>query len=734
MGGEDMTSHDTFVGRLCGYIFTERPEPLANLKVVVSAFMLVVSGFFISGCAHDLSVASLEVNQSVQYLGNPANADNSLTLVRGRRTTVRMNVGVSGAGSVAGVDGQLQVFKDGIAITGSPFSAENGPITAPLSPDREETHHTLNFEFEIPGLGFVGPDTSDVKLIATVDPAGTITEPDETNNSMTLDHLSFECRRSPSIAYVPINYTFAEPDPANMGLPSVVKMLPGIGDDFIWHTYPIPDPPNYYAAAVPPINLATDVDASIATLLTDLEATRVLLFPQPDYIYGWIPGNPIAGNGWAAGIGSGNAAFGNTQDSPNRYQRTFAHEIGHLLGLSHNSLLLDPEVGFDGGFSGLEVTATDDCDPAGVQGTKCRALKDFMYAGQLTTAAWIAPTTYDFIAGHSLTQNAGCAFTLPPLQIEEVLLIQGQFVRPGCEIVDCCPGCPGPGILEEIYELSAPMVLTRENPKGTRRIELRNAEGELLFGQNFEVSFETSDSEKLANVAPFTLVVPKIAHVDQVVLLSDGKEIARQVRSPNAPVIQLLSPKQGETLADRKVVKWEASDKDGEKMVFSLQYSPDEGKSFVPLAVNLTGQEFVLDPSHIPGSRGQTGFIRLIATDGLNTVTTEVTALLIPRKKPEVQILKPVSSVTGESATIRQGTSLILVGQGYDKEDGPLPEASLEWSIDGKRSGNGRVLSVDTKTLSVGEHKIILTGMDQDQNEARTTGTIIIRGQTPGRK
>ena len=217
---------------------------MKTMALVRSVFILGSVLLMASGCARDLSVAKLEVNQAIQYLDNPTNADNSLTLVRGRRTTVRMNIGVSGTSTVAGVEGQLQVFQNGVAITGSPFSSENGPITAPLSPaNREETNHTLNFEFEIPGSG-LGPATSDVKLIATVDPAGTIAESNEANNSMTLDHISFECRRSPSIAYVPINYTFAEPDPANMGLPSTTRMLPGIGDDFIWHTYPIPDPPN----------------------------------------------------------------------------------------------------------------------------------------------------------------------------------------------------------------------------------------------------------------------------------------------------------------------------------------------------------------------------------------------------------------------------------------------------------------------------------------------------------
>ncbi len=162
---------------------------------------------FLSGTrasAIDLSVENMEVTQSIQYLDNPANTDNSLTLVRGRRTTVRMYIDVSGPAPVAGVDGQLEVLVNGVAMTGSPFGSKNGPITAPLAPlDREETQHTLNFEFEIPGIGF-GPTTSDVELIGTVDPAGLIAESDEGNNSMTLEHVSFECRKAPALPICPL--------------------------------------------------------------------------------------------------------------------------------------------------------------------------------------------------------------------------------------------------------------------------------------------------------------------------------------------------------------------------------------------------------------------------------------------------------------------------------------------------------------------------------------------------
>ena len=104
--------------------------------------------------------------------------------------------------------------------------------------------------------------------------------------------------------------------------------------------------------------------------------------------------------------------------------------------------------------------------------------------------------------------------------------------------------------------------------------------------------------------------------------------------------------------------------------------------------------------------------------------------LRVSGKPPKIQILKPVSSITAESATIRQGSPLILVGQGYDPEDGFLSEKSFQWVIGKKRLGNGRVLQVDTKTLPVGEHKVILTGIDRDKNRVEAVGVIIIENKT----
>ncbi|MCB1037761.1 MAG: hypothetical protein KDD47_28265, partial [Acidobacteria bacterium] len=280
---------------------------------------------------------------------------------------------------VAGVTAFLSVYEDGVlhSILGPDLP---GFITAPLTPDPDVEGHSLNFTLPIDL-----EEGSDVDLVVNIDPLNSIAETDEGNNTGSLNDLVFECRETPEIVYTAINYTAAaEPDPSTLGLPDPDLIAAGNGDDFVFGIYPFPDDRSqYHAGPFPPLNWNQDVDTSYTDLLNFLEDCRQVINPVPKFLYGWFRENPFFGNGVAISA-PGNVGFGNTQTSPDRYQRTFAHELGHLFGLFHNSRDLAPDTGWDvENLLGLGKV---------MPGTKF----DIMRGGLLTPEAWVDDITYEF--------------------------------------------------------------------------------------------------------------------------------------------------------------------------------------------------------------------------------------------------------------------------------------------------------------------------------------------------
>ena len=268
--------------------------------------------------AVDLSVASIEVTQGFQ--------NGSTALVGGRSPMVRAKVAISGsAGPVQGVDAVLRMFVNGVESSAGPFYSMNGPIVAPLSPSSGALEHTLNFIV-------VPPVSGQVSFRILVNPTASVTETNTANNLFISGNYAFVCRAVVDLAYVAINYT------PSGGLPPLDMMEPGSADNFLRGIFAVGDW-NYHRSPLGALTWTQNVNNTGSALLNALADIRNVQIPnagygKPEFVYGFLPGNPYSGNGLANGV-PGIVAFGNTTE--NRWQRTFAHEIGHLWGLAHNS-------------------------------------------------------------------------------------------------------------------------------------------------------------------------------------------------------------------------------------------------------------------------------------------------------------------------------------------------------------------------------------------------------------
>ena len=94
------------------------------------------------------------------------------------------------------------------------------------------------------------------------------------------------------------------------------------------------------------------------------------------------------------------------------------------------------------------------------------------------------------------------------------------------------------------------------------------------------------------------------------------------------PSVRILTPTTGAKLGERTKVVWEARDPDtpGNQLVFQVAYSPNGGRSWVPVAVDVQGREATFDSTEIQRSEGK-GMIRVFVSDGLNTAFADVAKL-----------------------------------------------------------------------------------------------------------
>src|SRR5262249_20480205 len=249
------------------------------------------------------------------------------------------------SGPVPNVTGTLHVFVGGTEITPTAGLAPiNAPFTVPVAPQRANENDTLNFELLAPS-GISASTNVTFRVDVTPVPGETNTA----NNSLTTGALTFINRRTPSLFFTRINYT-----PSGLGLSPLADIQPGRGDAFVRGIYPVNDAdPNLYRQGLfPTLTFSEDANGdnrlealgsdgnhliSLLASCRQLIVNSGLVANDNTFLYGWIAGNPIDGNG--LGQISGFNAFGNTQLT--RYQRSFAHELTHNFGLDHNTRMLD---------------------------------------------------------------------------------------------------------------------------------------------------------------------------------------------------------------------------------------------------------------------------------------------------------------------------------------------------------------------------------------------------------
>lgn len=637
----------------------------------------------------DLTVSAIQVNQGVQF--------GTTRLIANNATWVRVSVGTGGQ-TVPLVDARLRLFVNGVESPNSPVYSLNGPITAPANPDLNNINHTLNFMI-------LAPASNDVDIYIDVNPFQRVTEFNYSNNTSSTLNRQFLCRKVVEMAYVPINYTGGSP----MGTPDPALIEPGIGDGFIRGIYRVGEW-NYHKSPTPTLNWTQPINSSSSQLLTALRNVRItqipaLGYPQPDFVYGWMLGNPFSGNGQAIGI-PGDVGHGNTDVT--RHQRTSAHELGHLWGLQHISGTI-LTIGVD-----VEWHLQQTQNIAQIQPT---SKNDIMVAGLLTNQAWVRTQTNEQVLNDSRAQ-------CPPSDALEypdtpALIISG-IIDNTTRVVT----------LDPVMAVER-AVIDADNPLGDIAITGLDAEGNVLFTTRYltgTTKYSCVGDGTIYPDSPIHVLVPAPAQdaaLDRVVVTDTvtNATLAERVRSAHAPEVSNVratagvpqiepdgrggKPNPGAAIVGRVRVQWDAFDVDGDQLTHTVLYSPDLGASWVPVALNTTANAIEFDSAEVQETSGQSGLFAVETSDGVNTRRTISPVYALGTSSPPATFL-----VTPNNAnTFFKYAPVLFHGVSWDLLDRRLTGNSLEWtsSIDGP-IGTGEIFI--KKNLSVGAHTITVTGRD----------------------
>ena len=198
-----------------------------------------------------------------------------------------------------------------------------------------------------------------------------------------------------------------------------------------------------------------------------------------------------------------------------------------------------------------------------------------------------------------------------------------------------------------------------------------------------------------------------------------GLTVAHRAASANSPVVRLISPNGG-TLAAPVELEWTGSDADGDRLLYTVLYSPDDGVNWRPIVANVPYTKASLG-TLLPLSGSSRGRFKVIASDGFNAAEDVSEAVVtVPDLSPRPSIFSPA-----DDAKFPAGVSVILNGSAFDMEELGLPPEGLSWESDrdGKLGGGSEVM---TRSLSVGVHRLTLKARDGGGNVGTASVTIEI--------
>jgi len=231
-----------------------------------------------------------------------------------------------------------------------------------------------------------------------------------------------------------------------------------------------------------------------------------------------------------------------------------------------------------------------------------------------------------------------------------------------------------------------------------------NGAGAVVASTSFAVQFFTAHPPRILTKAPFDGVINFPADAVKFQIVKDGAVLIEVPVSANAPTITQVTPLAATIIDGAYTITWAGNDPDGNTLLYTVEYNPDvsnASSAWIVLTDELASASWTEDFGLLPG--GSHAKIRVSASDGARSATAESAEFIVPIKKPEVFL-----DALPWGTFYNEGEDILLVAEGYDPQDGSLPDDKIRWtsSISGEL-GYGSELMVED--LDAGRHEITVT-------------------------
>jgi hypothetical protein len=684
----------------------------------------------------NMRVTGISITQGIQK------ADNSVLLVAGRRTFVRVFVASDGA-PVSGVTARLQRI-DALGNTLDsllPVNSVGTSITVSNAPKRANLNDS--YLFELP-WGWL---STGLRLRAVLNPYHAPPQSSYANNTMSAGPFTFKASPALKVQFVAWQYYFNN----KLYTPRYIKDIiqtyswiirayplaskiifdntntPGFhpnlwfqGDDKLGALVNRTDPSCNDLITYNPDHTIKDDNRNLcASRYTNIQMNVMRSdagISQSRFFYGMISDGLKFPRGQACcapAVSSGPVGSGTWGwDFDGSYADWYAaHEIGHTLGRAHPSKgnacghsASDPSYPYAGAAIGADDTAEgfDAGDTSlGVPRAVYPGTKWFDVMSYCDNQ-WISDYTYTGMYNYMVAHPSLNA--VRPQATGDFLSISGSIT----------PDAGAANIVSLRHIASVATVPPLEaGPNAIRLLDAASAE---LAKYSFT---PTSDSEGETGTLGFSQVVNFVAgtRTVQIVQQADGKVLASASVSPSAPQVSnvALAGASG-TVTGTVTLNWDASDADPGVLTFTILYSGDGGQTFQPVRTGVVGRSAAINTNLLGGG---TGVLRVVASDGANEAQADSAPFSVAAKPPTPMIVTPDSNIT-----VQYGQLVNFSGAAFDLQDGGVTGAGLVWKDNGADLGTGEQISADT--LAVGQHVITLTATNSKGQSASASVTVTV--------